>query len=33
VSDLALDRSIVAAVLGWAGWIVVSTILGGLSLF
>ena len=33
VSDLPLDRSIVAAVLGWAGWIVVSTILGGLSLF
>ena len=33
VSDLALDRSIVAVVLGWAGWIVVSTILGGLSLF
>jgi hypothetical protein len=33
VSDLPLDRSIVAAVLGWAGWIVVSTILGGFSLF
>ena len=33
VSDLPLDRSIVVAVLGWAGWIVVSTILGGLSLF
>ena len=33
VSDLPLDRSVVAAVLGWAGWIVVSTILGGLSLF
>ena len=33
VSDLPLDRSIVAAVLGWAGWIVVSTILDGLSLF
>ena len=33
VSDLPLDRSIVAVVLGWAGWIVVSTILGGLSLF
>ncbi|MFV9671860.1 MAG: hypothetical protein ACNYZH_01435 [Acidimicrobiia bacterium] len=33
ISDLPLDRSIVAAVLGWAGWIVVSTILGGFSLF
>ena len=33
VSDLPLDRSIVVAVLGWAGWIVVSTILGGFSLF
>lgn len=33
VSDLPLDRSLVAAVLGWAGWIVVSTILGGFSLF
>ncbi|MEA2024477.1 MAG: hypothetical protein U9N79_09340 [Actinomycetota bacterium] len=33
VSDLPLDRSIVAAILGWAGWIVVSTILGGFSLF
>jgi len=33
VSDLPLDRSIVAAVLAWAGWIVVSTILSGLSLF
>ncbi|MEA3501141.1 MAG: hypothetical protein U9R47_00065 [Actinomycetota bacterium] len=33
VSDLPLDRSIVAAVLGWAGWIVVATILGGFSLF
>jgi hypothetical protein len=33
VSDVPLDRSIVAAVLGWAGWIVVSTILGGFSLF
>ncbi len=33
VSDLPLDRSIVAAVLGWAGWIVVSAILGGFSLF
>jgi hypothetical protein len=33
VSDLPLDRAIVAAVLGWAGWIVVSTILGGFSLF
>jgi hypothetical protein len=33
VSDLPLDRSVVAAVLGWAGWIVVSTILGGFSLF
>jgi hypothetical protein len=33
VSDLPLDRSIVTAVLGWAGWIVVSTILGGFSLF
>ena len=33
VSDLPLDRSVVAAVLGWAGWIVVSTILDGLSLF
>lgn len=33
VADLPLDRSIVAAVLGWAGWIVVSTILGGFSLF
>jgi hypothetical protein len=33
VSDLPLDRSIVAAVLGWAGWIVVSTILGGFSIF
>jgi len=33
ISDLPLDRSIVAAVLAWAGWIVVSSILGGLSLF
>ena len=33
ISDLPLDRSIMAAVLGWAGWIVVSTILGGFSLF
>ncbi len=33
ISDLPLDRSIVAAVLGWAGWIVVSTILGGFSIF
>jgi len=33
VSDLPLDRSILTAVLGWAGWIVVSTILGGFSLF
>jgi hypothetical protein len=33
VSDLPLDRSILAAVLAWAGWIVVSTILGGFSLF
>lgn len=33
VSDLPLDRSVVTAVLGWAGWIVVSTILGGFSLF
>jgi hypothetical protein len=33
VSDLPLDRSIVAAILGWAGWIVVSTILGGFSIF
>ncbi len=33
ISDLPLDRSIVAAVLGWVGWIVVSTILGGFSLF
>lgn len=33
VSDLPLDRSLVAAVLGWAGWIVVSTILGGFSIF
>jgi len=33
ISDLPLDRSILTAVLGWAGWIVVSTILGGLSLF
>ncbi|MGB9358198.1 MAG: hypothetical protein WCC01_06545 [Acidimicrobiia bacterium] len=33
VSDLPLDRSIVVAVLAWAGWIVVSTILGGFSLF
>jgi hypothetical protein len=33
ISDLPLDRSLVAAVLGWAGWIVVSTILGGFSIF
>jgi hypothetical protein len=33
ISDLPLDRSIVTAILGWAGWIVVSTILGGFSLF
>lgn len=33
VSDLPLDRSLIAAVLGWAGWIVLSTILGGFSLF
>ena len=33
ISELPLDRSIVAAVLAWAGWIVVSSILGGLSLF
>ncbi|HZJ47561.1 MAG TPA: hypothetical protein VFD97_00830 [Acidimicrobiia bacterium] len=33
VSDLPFDRSVVTAVLGWAGWIVVSTILGGFSLF
>ena len=33
VSDLPLDRSLLSAVLGWAGWIVVSTILGGFSLF
>ena len=33
ISDLPLDRSIVDAVLGWAGWIVVSTILGGFSIF
>ncbi len=33
ISDLPLDRSLVAAVLGWAGWIVVSAILGGFSIF
>ena len=33
ISALPLDRSIVAAVLAWAGWIVVSSILGGLSIF
>jgi hypothetical protein len=33
VSDLPLDRSVLAAALGWAGWIVVSTIIGGFSLF
>lgn len=33
VSDLPFDRSVFTAVLGWAGWIVVSTILGGFSLF
>ncbi|MEN8235278.1 MAG: hypothetical protein ABFR89_10195 [Actinomycetota bacterium] len=33
VSDLPLDRSIVTAALGWAGWIVVSAILGGFRLF
>ena len=33
VSDLPLDRPIVTAVLGWVGWIVISTVLGGCSLF
>ena len=32
VSDLPLDRSILTAVLGYAGWVVISTILGGFSL-
>lgn len=32
VSALPLDRSIVTALLGWAGWIVISAIFGGLSL-
>ncbi|MEN8114170.1 MAG: hypothetical protein ABFS21_07255 [Actinomycetota bacterium] len=33
VSDLPLDRSILTAVLGYAGWVVVSTIIGGFSIF
>jgi hypothetical protein len=32
VSDLPLDRSIVAAVLGYAGWLVIRSILGGFSI-